>query len=315
MKKFKPQLATLVSVLPAGKNWTYELKYDGYRILSLVAANGTKVYTRNLLDWTDKFGFISKTLNKFPANSILDGELVAYTEEGAISFSALQKTLKEKAKYKLKYFVFDILILQNKDLRALPLAERQKILKKYLKPSKDVLLAPQFQAKDLKALLHKVQKENLEGLIAKDLEAPYVERRSHSWLKYKINKREELCIIGYTEHSKRKGLIGALLLGLYAGQRKLVYCGKVGTGFSEYERRELYERLSKSKALSSSILNSETLPTAVKLSLPKYVCEIEYTEWTMDGFLRHPRYLGERPDKTPNQVTVKGSSYPATLKP
>jgi bifunctional non-homologous end joining protein LigD len=306
-----PQLATLSQGLPYGPEWRYEYKYDGYRILAVKEGPDVRLFTRNRLDWTDKFLPIKEGLNKMPDGTIIDGEIVALNAKNKISFSSLQQAFKGKPA-KLKYYVFDILFLNNKDLRKLSFAERRILLEKSIKFNNDILLSPVFEEKKLETLLAKVEKEGLEGIMAKDISSTYQSKRTRTWLKYKIGRHEELVVCGYSPHSKRSGAIGALLLGLFAGGKELCYCGKVGTGFSEKERRELFQKMKPDKKTEKQILNKSDVPSKSVLCKPVLVCEVGFTEWTPDGLLRHPKFLGLRSDKSASEVLVRHSSHPYT---
>lgn len=305
------QLATLVKEIPQGDDWVFEIKYDGYRLLAVRHPKETKLYTRNGLDWTTKFPKIARDLNELlEPGTILDGEVVAKGPDGKISFSELQRSLNGESKSPLIYFAFDILSLRRKGLQSKPLSERRQALEEIFVSTRSVKLSPLYTRRKLDKLLQKVEKEGLEGIMAKRLSRPYRPGRGDDWVKFKFNKHEEFVIIGYSPHSRESELVGSLLLGLPIDKKNYWYCGKVGTGFSAADRNAFLSKLSRPQGKPFSLLNPELLPRKSVISPSKMICEVEFTEWTPDGLLRHPSFLGLRPDKTTNQLSIKNSSHP-----
>jgi bifunctional non-homologous end joining protein LigD len=306
----EPELATLVDAMPAGPNWVHEVKFDGYRTLALLENGRVRLLTRTGLDWTHKFRAVADDLAGLGVKSaILDGEVVALDDKGASSFKALQDELSHGRSGNLQYYAFDLLLLDGEDLRGLPLLERKRRLKALLGKGEagPRLLYSEHFAYESDVLEHVCQLA-YEGIICKRADAPYSSGRNRSWLKVKCHKRQEFVIGGFTEPksggpkpSENRGL-GALLLGYYA-EEELVYAGKVGTGFDNESslkvRAKLEERLRKTMPFAR--IQADGRRGAVWVE-PDLVCEVEFTEWTPDGRLRHPSFQGLREDKQPADV-------------
>lgn len=295
-----PQLATLTEALPKNELWIHEIKFDGYRALTYFNQKKSLIFTRTGQNWTEKFAVITKALEKLPAEmAILDGEIVALNKNNTCSFKALQNTLSEKKQSALlQYYVFDLLYLNGKDLRQLPLLERKNQLQKLLKTplSNRIIYSEHFSIKD-DDFLQRICAMQLEGIVAKRIDAPYYSGRNKSWLKIKCHNRQEFVIGGFTLPTHAKRGIGALLIGYYEN-KKLIYAGKVGTGFNHEIlnrlRKKLDQLIQKEKPFASITTDGKRGAHWVK---PKLVCEVEFTEWTESGRLRHPSFQGLREDK------------------
>ena len=302
-----PQLATLATEVPAGSAWVHEVKFDGYRVLTYIDHGKVRMMTRGGLDWTDKFGDLCRILAKLKVDSaVLDGELVAMDKNKVSSFNQLKHDLSEGGA-NLSYYVFDLLYLNGKDLRQEPLLARKKPLEALLGQrlprvfySAHFAEAPQF--------LDKACAMGLEGVISKRADAPYHAGRSKTWLKTKCHRRQEFVIGGYTRSSTGAAVIGSLLLGYYAG-KDFVYAGRVGTGFDQKTARSLFKTLKGlergSMAYTQYSDGGRRGPgwkRGVVWVEPKLVCEVEFTEWTEDGALRHPSFQGLREDKPAREV-------------
>jgi bifunctional non-homologous end joining protein LigD len=302
---FPPQLATLTDALPRGEEWVHEIKFDGYRALAFIENKSVHIFTRTGQDWTHKFRTLAERLAKLPVKTaILDGEIVALNEEGTSSFKALQNALSEGKDEALQYYVFDLLFLNGEDLRELPLLKRRERLEPLLKSkvlSKHVFYSEHFAAQD-EGILKRLCGNHIEGVVSKRADAPYMSGRGTSWLKTKCHRRQEFVIGGFTlpTHSQRG--IGALLLGYY-DKEKLIYAGKVGTGFGNGSslslRKKLDATLQESTSFDSVAADGKRGAKWVK---PKLVCEVEFTEWTPDGRLRHPSFQGLREDKPADTI-------------
>jgi bifunctional non-homologous end joining protein LigD len=300
-----PQLATLVDEPPEGDDWVHELKFDGYRCL--VAANGPEVrcYTRNGLDWTDKFRRIADAIGAMDLPGVLiDGEVAAFTPQGRSDFSTLQKTLSEGGP--IAYFAFDLIEAAGEDLAQRPLVERKDRLQALLDdlPKKSPIHFSTHIRGDGHAVLAGVCAAGHEGIVSKKISAPYRSRRTRTWLKTKCSKRQEFVIGGWTPSDRRSGF-KSLLLGAW-DDGQLVYVGRVGTGFDEDDLRELSARLQKLARRDSPFVNvPRDVARRASWVEPRLVAEIAFTEFTSDGILRHPSYLGLREDKPAREVTLE----------
>jgi bifunctional non-homologous end joining protein LigD len=302
----EPQLATLADAIPTGKDWLHEVKFDGYRTFAYVEGKDVRMMTRTGLDWTPKFQALADRLAKLGVKSaIIDGEVVALTAEGRSSFTALKEALSSGKSADLQYYVFDLLYLDGEDLRKLPLIERKARLADLLE-GKDfdgrVNFSDHFAEAD-KGFLNKICDLEMEGLICKRADAPYVSGRGKTWLKVKCHKRQEFVIGGFSEPTHAERGIGAILLGYYE-EEKFVYAGRCGTGFDRDTSVALRKALDTIEAAKSPY--DDKLPADARRGAhyvtPKLVCEVEFTEWTDDGRLRHPSFQGLREDKPADQV-------------
>ena len=290
-------LATLVEEPFDRAGWIYEEKYDGVRILAYKEGARVSLMTRNAIDRTERYMSIAKAVARLKAATLLlDGEVVVFDKKKVSHFQMLQQGQGIQ-----KYAVFDCLYLDGNDLRKRPLSERREILARVIdgEDGETILLSHKLAANGIKAFVV-AQKRKLEGLIAKNTASKYQERRSHDWLKVKVKHQSEFVIGGYTEPAGSRQYFGALLLGIYEG-KKLRFSGKVGTGFDTRTLRELSSQLQKIKVTKSPFVDEVGERTATFVR-PKLVAQIAYTEWTSDGRLRHPAYLGLREDKAADEV-------------
>ena len=296
-----PQLATLADAMPQGEQWVHEVKFDGYRAVATLENGDVHLYTRTGLDWTQKFPTLAKQLAKLPAKTaILDGEIVAVNKKGISSFTALQKALSEGQDKDLQYYVFDLLYLNGDDLKPQTLFERKKqlasLLKKAKALSKQVFYSEHFASRG-DEMLKRCCSLHLEGVISKRSDAPYRSGRGTSWLKAKCHRRQEFVIGGFTLPTHASRGVGALLIG-YRENNDFIYAGKVGTGFDNQTSLSLRAKLN---AAQQKTMPFKTVTPAGKRGAkwvkPQLVCEVEFTEWTPDGHLRHPSFQGLREDK------------------
>tara|TARA_B100000678_G_scaffold283926_1_gene284722 strand:- start:25729 stop:28215 length:2487 start_codon:yes stop_codon:yes gene_type:complete len=299
----KPQLASLRDSPPTGDDWVHEMKFDGYRIQALVSGPRVKLISRNGKDYTDKYPGIVRALSGLNLpKAILDGELVALDDEGHSNFSLLQAATKKGADADLAYFAFDLLHKNGKDLRKKPLLERKSMLKNLLDEDSHKLRYSDHIDGDGERIVGKACAMGMEGIISKKADGKYTSDRGTQWIKSKCLGRDEFIIAGYRESDKRGRPFASLLLGEYE-DGKLIYRGRVGTGFDE---ETLSDLSAKFKSLTRKTSPFNTLPSDAKRRAvwltPKLVCEIEYTEQTPDGHLRHPSYLGLRDDKAAEDV-------------
>jgi bifunctional non-homologous end joining protein LigD len=306
-EKFSPQLAVLAEQPPVGDQWIHEIKFDGYRLLSFIKSGEVTLYTRNGLDWTEKFPGIARALGKLKVDSaIVDGEAVALDEKGHSDFQLLQSTLKDRAKDLPVFYAFDLPFCDGVDLRKVPLIERKQTLEAALKRSR---LEPRIRFSehvrgDGKRVIEKACGMRLEGIVSKRVDAPYVSRRDASWLKSKCSNRQEFVIIGYTEPRGTRNGFGSLLLGYHDEKHRLVYGGRAGTGFDDAGLRQMFRKLHE--------IERDDWPTDVPPPVrerraahwvqPKLVAEVRFTDWTRDGVLRHPVFVAVRTDKPASQI-------------
>ncbi len=296
----KPMLATLVDEPFDRKNWIFEIKWDGYRAISEVNKKGVRIYSRNHNAFTEKYLPIAEELSSVPEEMILDGEIVVLDGEGRSSFQLLQN-YNQTQEGNIAYFVFDILKYKKKDLTSLPLRERKKILHKVLPKLSRIQISEHIETKGEAFFKVSVEK-GLEGIIAKDAESEYVQgRRSDSWLKIKTHLRQEAVICGYTEPKGSREKFGAVILGVRR-KNKWIYVGHTGTGFDRETLKQVHSDLQSlivKKCPFTPCPKTNAPATWVK---PKIVCEVSFQEWTGDGVMRQPVFLGTRKDKSPSVV-------------
>jgi bifunctional non-homologous end joining protein LigD len=297
------QLATLTDHPPKGKTWVHEIKFDGYRLLAHIESGKTQLITRAHNDWTDKFGSIAAALSELRCrNAILDGEAVNQDAEGGMSFHGLQHALSEDRQDGLRYYAFDLLFLDGKDLRDRPLLERKALLQSLLKRAPAGIHYSQHFAASGDEVLAQACDIALEGIVSKRGDRPYRPGWSMDWMKSKCIQEQEIVIGGYTTQPKHPGVLAALLTG-HQQHGSLVYSGKVGTGFSQEDAELL---LSKLKALHRKSSPFTAVPAAARRGAcwvePKLVAQVNFTEWTADGRMRHPSFQGLREDKPADEV-------------
>ena len=303
---FRPvQLATLVDNVPTGEGWLFEMKYDGYRCLAAVNGESVRLYTRNGLDWTEQFGALVKPFQKLKLKSaLIDGEICAFDEKGRTDFSTLKSVLSDGGR--LEFFAFDLLQSHGEDLTGLPLIERKASLEKLLAgPGREEPIQYSSHVRQHgQAVLDALCRDGHEGVIAKRADAPYRGERSRDWLKIKCSKRQEFVIGGWSPSSKRRGF-ASLLLGSWEGG-KLVYRGRVGTGFNQDLLVEIDQKL---KRLARKTSPFDAVPDERARDAywvkPDLVAEIGFTEFTPDGVLRHPSFIGLRADKPSEEVRLE----------
>lgn len=302
--KLSPMLATLTDHPPKGKDWIFEIKFDGYRMLAYKDDGKITCRSRGDQDYTKKFEEIVLSLEKLPAKSFcLDGEVIAPDNDGKSDFGLLQKRIKEKGE-SIVYAIFDLLALDGEDLRSLPLVERKDRLKKLLSKCRDNLLYSEGIPEAGDKCFEFAKKNNLEGIMAKKVDSVYEQSRSHSWLKIKCYLRQEFVILGYITSEKNPDL-SAILVGYYKGE-DLIFAGKVGTGFDDRERKSLKHKLDKIKADKCPAKLPKAVADATFVK-PTLVAEIQYAEFTRDHVLRQPSYIGLRDDKNAKNVVLEAS--------
>ena len=278
--------------------WIFERKLDGIRCIAVRDGDPVKLWSRNDLSLNDRYPEIARALEQQPASRFaLDGEVVAF-EGGRTSFERLARRGRERVAVYL--YVFDLLWLDGRDVRPLPLRERKRLLRDALRWHDPIRFTP-HRNRDGEPFFREACRKGWEGLIAKRGDSPYVSRaRSRDWLKFKCEHGQELVIGGYTAPKGSREELGALLLGYFAAG-ELRYAGKVGTGFDRATLRDLAKRLAPLRRERAPFVD-EIRERDVTWVQPKLVCEVGFTEWTRDGRLRHPRFLGLREDKAAKDV-------------
>ncbi len=304
---WKPQLATLTDKIFESNDWIYETKYDGYRALIIINKEKVELVSRKGLSFNAKYRSLVKSFGIIENDVILDGEIVVEDEKGLSHFQWLQYFAENPNRGKLKCYVFDILYFNGFDLTSLTLLQRKKILEALLPETDDIIYSRHTIGNGQKAL-DKVRKEGGEGLIAKKADSKYlINKRSKDWLKIKVSKEQEMVIGGYTDPKGSRSGFGSLLLGYYNGD-KLVYSGKVGTGFNEDSLKDMYDRL---KGLERKTMPFEAVPREERKAHwvnPELVAQIKYSEWTETDSLRHPVFIALRNDKDPKDVKKEVAS-------
>jgi bifunctional non-homologous end joining protein LigD len=297
----KPMLAMSTDTPFDNREWIYEIKWDGYRAIAEIDDKKIKLYSRNGQDFTVKFDPVNEELKKINRACILDGEIVVLDEEGRSSFQMLQYYL-DKKKGHLAYIVFDILYLDGYDLKDVPLIKRKELLREII-PSTNRIHYSDYIEERGKDFFTLVKQQSIEGIIAKEKNSSYVEGiRSKQWLKIKTKYQQEAIICGYTEPRKSRKYFGALILGVYK-DGELTYIGHTGTGFDDETLKKLKTLLDRYKS-GISPFKKVPIPNApVQWLVPKNICEVSFTEWTEEGVMRHPVFLGMREDKIPEEVT------------
>lgn len=303
-----PMLATLTHDHFSDPDWIYERKLDGQRCLFFKNGDDIRLMSRNEKQQNEFYPEITEAVSKLSGDFILDGELVVF-DGNVTSFSALQNRMHVRCPeeklcrdYPVYCYMFDLLFLDHYDLSALPLVERKKVLRDAF-AFKDPLRFLNHRRENGEDYLQEACEHGWEGLIAKDSHSSYQHSRSNKWLKFKCGKGQEFVIGGYTEPKGERIGFGALLIGYYQGN-KLRYAGRVGTGYDDTFLDEFHGKMKSITRKTSPFENFDEKAAGDDITWvrPRYVGEIGFTEWTSSGKLRHPRFLGLRKDKAPEDV-------------
>ncbi|HWK31849.1 MAG TPA: non-homologous end-joining DNA ligase, partial [Terriglobales bacterium] len=292
--------------LPSGEQWLYELKLDGYRVIAFKRNGNVSLRSRNDNDFNVRYPSVVKALATLPDDTVIDGEVVAFDEEGRPSFNALQNYGSAPAP--VVFYVFDVLVLSGKDLRREPLQKRRELLEKKVLPKlpEPVRYAAPLDA-ELPVLIQSVKAHGFEGLVAKRGNSPYAPAlRSGAWMKMRVNRGQEFVIGGYTRGTKT---FDALIFGYFEGE-KLIYVARTRNGFTPATRAQLFRKF---KGLEITECPFANLPearsgrwgqglTKAKMAecqwlKPVLVGQFEFLEWTGDNHLRHSKFVGLREDK------------------
>ncbi len=316
----KPQLCETAARPPKGDGWAFELKYDGYRLLIAIGAEGARIYTRSGLDWTARFPALARAAVALPcANALLDGEAVVLDARGLSDFAALVAALEAGDAAPIDFLAFDLLVLDEADLREKPLRARKALLKKLLARADGAILYADFIEGAGAVVFEEATRAGAEGVIAKRADAPYRSGRSSGWLKVKSDFREDVAIIGYMPSLKGESF--ASLLAAKETPEGFRYVGRVGAGYDATARRSLAPLLAKRAAKNArpKIGAADRLPKgAVYLATP-FAAEIRFGGWTSDAQMRQARFLGRREDAPPPRTldcaAAPQSCAPARLAP
>lgn len=305
---FPPMGASLADTPPSGGKWMFEVKWDGVRGLAYIDDGSLSIYTRNNIRCEQQYPELQVLPHYIDARqAILDGEIVALNPHGLSKFELIQPRIhtrdaaaiaKMASKNPVQYFVFDLLYLDGYDLRQSPLSARKAALERIVKPF-DLMHFSGHLSGEARELLEAARQNGLEGFIAKAPDSIYESRRSRSWIKLKVTQEQEFVIGGYTPGER--DTFGSLALGFHEGG-KLIYCGNVGTGFTEKILRDLLTKMQARLIDKTPFQPDKLIPKGTVWVRPDLVAEIKFAEWTSDRKLRAPVYLGLREDKAPAEV-------------
>ena len=309
LPKFRPlQLATLVDAVPAGNGWFHEIKYDGYRAEIAASGSDVRVYTRNGLDWTDKFAPLVRHIAALDLPPcLIDGEIVAYGKDGNPDFSSLQAVLKrghgaQDEATRLHFFAFDLLEENGKSLAKLGNLERKERLEALLRDAKAPIAVADHVIGAGETLHAAMCGAGQEGIISKRADAAYVGRRTKNWVKVKCTRRQEFIIVGWKPSSNKARPFSSLLLAQHEGGA-LVYKGNVGTGFDAGTMADLAKAFAKLERKTAPLEVDKVAARKVHWLKPELVAEIAFAEFTASGSVRHASFLGLRSDKEAIEVT------------
>lgn len=298
---YRPMLATLVDEPFDDKKWVFETKWDSFRLVTEKRGDAVTLRSRNGIDVTTKYVVLPTALQKIQDSCVIDGELCALDAHGRSRFQLLQNALNTKEK--LLYVVFDALFVAAKDIRERPLLERKEILKALLPP--DPLLryserVPEFG----KRKFAKAKRAQEEGVMAKRAAGLYYSgKRTREWLKFKAAHEQEVVIVGYTEPRRSRKYFGSLVLAIRdKAKKRWVYAGHVATGFDDRELKSLYGTMQPLRTAKKPFDQKVKFENATTRLTPKLVGEVKFAEWTSEGEMRHPAFLGLRTDKKAHDV-------------
>ncbi|HVJ59828.1 MAG TPA: DNA ligase D [Burkholderiaceae bacterium] len=326
--KLAPQLATFSAGVPTSGEWSFEIKFDGYRVMARIDAQGSpRLITRGGHDWSAKMAALVTELERLGlASSWLDGEVVVLGANGVPDFNALQNAFDHRASDQITYFVFDLPFHDGYDLRKVPLAQRRAFLRALLErhPSERVRFSADFET-DAPSMLQSARRLGLEGIIAKRADAPYVSARTETWLKLKCRQRQEFVIVGFADRGNERSAaeIGSLQLAVYdEAEKKLVAVGSVGTGWNANTAADLKARLRKLETAKPAALKTNEAGNprkgrwskrdigTIRWVKPELVAEVSFAEWTPEGQIRHATFVGLRDDKAPTDVRRETAATP-----
>jgi bifunctional non-homologous end joining protein LigD len=311
-----PMKLRLVETPPTAGDWIYELKFDGIRLIAVKTGKKVSLLSRNKNELAGRFPEIVEAVKSLPAREcVIDGEVVALDEEGRSSFQLLQAREMEGRKSPVYFYAFDLLQLDGKSLIGLPLEARKNVLEKLCADAGDPIRYSGVIGGDAKALLDEVKHRGLEGIVGKQRTSVYEPgRRSGAWIKLKCANKQEFVIGGYTPPQGSRKHFGAILVGYYEN-KKLVFAGKVGTGFTAEWLSVLHKKFRAEERSDCPFVDlpskqngqwvqgiTPSMMRKMHWVNPVFVCEIKFAEWTRDGKLRAPVFLGLREDKKASDV-------------
>ena len=303
-------LATLTDAAFDSSEWVFEVKWDGYRAIATVQDGDVHLESRNNLSFNKKFAAVAKALESLKHNVVLDGEVVVLDDHGRPSFQMLQSYEKNPFG-EIVYYVFDVLWIDGVDVTEQTLLERKALLKDLL-PKNDIVRYSDHIDEQGVAFYEAAEAHKLEGIMAKRADSTYaIGYRSKNWLKIKTHKRQEAVIAGYTAARGSRSHFGALILGMYK-DGKLVYIGHTGTGFDRELLVDIHKRLQPLRVAKSPFAEVPKTNQPATWVKPKLIAEIKFQEWTADGHMRQPVFIGLRDDKSPKEVT-KEKVMPAKM--
>lgn len=311
-------MRALTGDVPAEGAWAFEVKWDGIRAIVFVEAGTVRVQSSNLLDITARWPELAALGDELAGkDAVLDGEIVTFNAEGRPDFGLLQKRMhvdehqaeEWAARQPAVLVIFDLLWLDGHDATGLPYEQRRRLLEDLIEPGPNWQV-PSYYLGDGRELLAAVTDKGMEGLVAKRLDSRYEPgRRSGGWRKLKVRPRQELVVGGWTPgEGGRRGTLGALIVGYYTKDGRLVCAGRVGSGFSQEDLARWQADL-ESIGIDASPFDPPPPASANKGARwvePRYVVEVAFSNWSLDGQLRHPSYVGRRFDKDPRAVVREG---------
>ncbi len=315
----RPMLATAIAKPFDNPDWLFEIKWDGYRAVAFIDDGRVRFVSRNQNDLTAQYPELATLPQFFQASgAILDGEIVALDDQGRPSFSLMQQRTgfrPGKSRFPGRqgvpviYYAFDLLYLDDFDLRRVPLERRKQLLEQRISNSAVVHFSDHFPGNGL-ALFAAAAQKGLEGIVAKKRDSLYAETRSHEWLKIKITQRQECVIGGYTDPEGSRAYLGSLVLGLYDKQKRLIHVGQAGTGFDQKMLKEMFAKLQPLATSKNPFYGEIGGLRKVHFVRPELVAEIKFSEWTHETAeggmkLRAPVFMGLRLDKSPAECTFE----------
>lgn len=298
----KPMLATLTKNAFSDKEWIYEFKFDGYRTLATKDNDKVKLFSRNENDFTKRFSIIAEELEDINAKFVIDGEVCFMEDADSMNFQKLQNIDNEPDK--LHYFIFDLLWLNGHDLTKILLTERKKLLSIMLKDPPEHIHYVDHIIEKGKSFFSEIEKKKQEGIIAKRASSKYYPgSRSDDWLKIKTGFRQEMIICGFSPSEKESRPFSSLLCCVN-DNNKLIYTGRVGTGFSERLQKDILNKLKKLVVKKPPVENPPSTKNIVWVK-PELLCDVKFSSWTKDKIMRHPSFIGLRTDKEAKEIKLE----------